>query len=126
MTHLLITSAKPPDWHEDNIYLIDSSKYAEDLKSRWENIVVTEMTGIYCLGWRIPNPIDTGLKGQLDSDGGAITLSANPREEAIEFALWHRTIVPEAYPLFLFDEGLNVVVELKVTTTRQELRELLM
>ena len=123
MTQFLITSAKPPDWNEENIYLIEQTLYVESLKSRWMNISISETTGVYSLQWRIPNPHNIGLEGRLHADGGAITISANPRNDAIEFALWHRKMVPEQYPLYLFDEGLNVIVELKTDTTKKDLED---
>ncbi len=125
MTTFLLTSEHPEDKAKGRIYLIDPAEYAEKLRERWTTINITESAGVYCLYWEIGNPNDAGPIGNLRTDGRGITISAS-RSDLIEFAFWHRTIISEQYPLFLFDEGLHVIIELTANTTREDLEEYLL
>jgi len=120
MVSFCVDSIRPDDPQEDNIYLIDPQAYIFHLRRRWAGVVIDNVQSVYCLRWELPS----GFEGRLFADGKGITISANPRDDAIEFALWHRSIVPQEYPLFLFDDGLSAILELRADTTRAQIYEL--
>jgi hypothetical protein len=126
MTQLLISYQEPSDWKDQDGYFIDPLNYANLLTEKWSNINISKTDdGYSCLNWEIKKVNEAGLRGGIQSNRKVIYFSANPLNDAIEYAIWHRTKIPVSYRLFLFDEGINVVVELKIDTTYKELQDAL-
>lgn len=107
----------PPIWEgETNLY-IDAEIYEKALAERWD---------IKILARNLPNPgnvltwdvYDKGsvvIEGGLQSGNQIITLQGGTRDMAA-FVVWHRSVVTNDSPLYLFDEGLHLKFEINSDT----------
>src|SRR3954453_3093630 len=123
MATFFISMFKPPDEHETVTYRIDPDTYGEALQKRWPYSNVGRVASEhYILSWELDKETELGAPGGLFSDGKVVSFGSNPQKDAMDFVLWHRAFVPEQYPLFLFDQSLSIVFELKSDVTENELR----
>ena len=96
---------------------IDPVEYKALLLKRWPGIRFY-LSQYILLGWTFPlTSKETGPIGGLE-DNQTVFLDT-PFDE---FFLWHRTIVPAQYQLFLFHEGSWDTLELKPETSLEEIR----
>lgn len=96
---------------------IDPASYKALLMERWPGISVYSPPQYVLLEWVFPVTEEgAGLIGGLEYDQQTVFLDA-PRDE---FFLWHRSVVPGKYRLFLFHEGSWDTLELKVDTSLEE------
>jgi hypothetical protein len=123
MAKFHIGFSKPPEIDQSIDYRIDASEYATNLLARWPYAVVGryDLSPYYILTWELNKENELGASGGLQSDGLTVSFERNPQEDAVDFALWHREFVPNQYVLFLYDNNLDVVYELRPNTTREAL-----
>lgn len=104
--------------------IIDPDLYAAELQKRWPFADVYKSWGKFAVEWELKkSEEDIGGQGHLFSDMCTAAIRGGPLEDILEFALWHRSMVPDNYPVYFFDEGLNKVIEVTTEMTISELRE---
>jgi hypothetical protein len=127
MTELFISPIKPSEYNKSDGYLIDPEVYAKEMKVNWPYTEIYFQVGTpFALEWLLKkNAHSIGSPGALHSDRVTVSFGANPREDAIEFALWHRALIPQNYTLYLFDEGLTTLVEIGPDVSTEDLWKIL-
>jgi len=100
--------------------IIDSVEYKNLLQIKWSGIRISQSSEYVLLEWFFP-VMDgwAGPIGGLDKDKQTIFLDT-PFEE---FFLWHRSIIPDEYKLFLFHDGSWKNLELKPDTGLEEIQQ---
>lgn len=97
---------------------IDPVEYQALLLERWSGISVYSRPQYVLLEWVFPATREgAGPIGGLE-DNQTVFLDT-PFDE---FFLWHRTIIPAQYQLFLFHEGSWDTLELKPEISLEEIR----
>ncbi len=123
----LYISFKPPKAANETNYRINPQTYAEMIKEMWPDakVISPPDTSTYILAWELNTPHRLGISGGLQSDEITVSFGSNPQENAVDFILWHRGVIPLKEPLFLFDDNLTIVHELKSDMSHEELREIM-
>lgn len=93
------------------------------LKEKWPNVEVRHVGDSrqenYAYEWRIRKSGKV-LEGQFDGGESAVSLDGDVKD-ALEFALWFRSIVPREQDLLLYDEGFTMRIALKPEATERDL-----
>ena len=72
------------------------------------------------LHWTIPSASGTPLDGSLQASGQALHLDGDV-DDAAEFAVWFRSLVPARQPLLFYDEGYSADVEITPDSRPEDL-----
>lgn len=99
---------------------IKHSEYSEKLVDRWDDIRFIHGTE---LEWELPFESGqyTGLWGLLQHNQQIVNFGTGPKQSFLDFILWHRSVVPEQYPLFLFNSSSWDSIILTSSTTEQDI-----
>lgn len=98
---------------------INPFEYQSLLLERWPGINVYHLPRYVLLEWVFPVTEGwSGPIGGLENDQQTVFIDT-PFEE---FFLWHRSVIPGKYRLFLSHEGSWDTLELKVDTTLEEIQ----
>lgn len=126
MATLYISVSDPSEPTNMISYKIDLRDYAEQLKNRWPNAQIIQPNSLtYVLQWELNTQESLGISGGLQSDRQTVSFGSNPKENAIEFILWHRSLVPSSQYLLLFDDNMDIKCELKSDISLEKLREII-
>ncbi|PTL76240.1 hypothetical protein [Vitiosangium sp. GDMCC 1.1324] len=101
---------------------IQTERFVELLASEWPAVklkLIPDPQDNHAVEFRLPMK-ESMVLGALNREGSAIIYYGALRDCA-EFALWYQSVVPEAQPFLLFDEGYNCSIELKPETTAEEI-----
>jgi hypothetical protein len=122
MSTLFVSTAKPPSLEETGDIRIDPEEYARAMKRRWPDGNIGHVTiGSYILHWELNRGNELGILGGLQENRLVVSFGSAPMNNAIEFIIWHRNFVPAKQKLFLFDESLETIIELKSDLTSKML-----
>lgn len=122
MTAFYIAPYEPLKWKTTKSNLkIDPSWYEQQLSEAWPGIQFLPSSKWAALSWDLLVSEDGGcIFGMLHKDLQVVSLDA-PYEE---FFLWHRSIIPSEFRLYLFnDSSLESFVELTPFTDMNDLRK---
>jgi hypothetical protein len=100
---------------------IDIEQFVEKLRAAWPGVQVQESSSTedpFVIHWSLEEKKHR-LLGSLYGNLHSILIEALA-PDATRFALWYRTLVPNKYKLFLYDEGFNEHVELTTTSTETQ------
>ncbi len=98
---------------------IDPVEYKALLMEKWPGISAYSPPQYVLLEWVFPVTVEgAGPIGGLENDQQTIFLDT-PFEK---FFLWHRSVIPGKYRLFLFHEGSWDTLELKTDTRLEEIQ----
>jgi len=107
---------------EETDLAIEPYSFANNLRRHWPSAdvqMIDNPQSIRALEWTLP--LDKGvLRGSLHQTGQVVVLDGDV-EDAAEFALWVRTLVPIEYTLLFYDEGYSTAVELRLGMTVEEI-----
>jgi hypothetical protein len=93
------------------------------MKSKWPNVVIRNADRtLYLFHWHYPN--GTGTWGGLQSNRQIVSFEAENIDASTNYIIWYRSFVPETKKLFLFDDNLTFIFELKPNVTPEALRDL--
>jgi hypothetical protein len=83
---------------------IEPSEYRQKLAERWPKINFIHLTPT---GWELPPESEgySGLRGWLQKNQQIVSFGPGPDKSFIDFVLWHRSVIPEQYPLYLFNSS---------------------
>jgi hypothetical protein len=116
----LITPPEHTDWKTKE------PDFIQHLEKRWSGIEIKKVTNpddYYVLEWVIKVPKrGQRLDGALHRDGQGISLDGD-LEDCVRFAVWFRSLVPQAQKLVFYDQGYNSQVELQAETTELEIMQ---
>jgi hypothetical protein len=95
-------------------------EYREKLLERWSEITFSHES---LLAWRLPLESGqySGLWGLLQDNQQIVSFGTGPKKSFVDFILWHRSVVPEEYQLFLFNSSSWDSLILTRTTTEQDI-----
>jgi hypothetical protein len=102
--------------------VIIGTEYSDKLVSRWPEAHIHPVPhGI--IEWNIPSepdPFDS-LVGHLQHNRQIVAFNQNGSNLFYDYILWHRTVIPQTYRLFFFDDTGWDSLELTTTTSQQEI-----
>lgn len=100
---------------------IEPSEYHQKLVERWPEINFNHLSPTE--GWKLPPESEhpSGLRGWLQKNQQIVSFGKGPTKSFIDFILWHRSIIPEQYPLFLFNSSSWDSLLLTKDTTEQDI-----
>lgn len=114
---------------EESTLRIDPVAYKAKLLEVWPKAVIYERTAqsSELFRWALPGVESLRTAG---SSGGLLddhqTIGFGYGEHVVEFILWHRSVIPPEYPLFLyFWETYYGILPLKIDTTAAEIKKFL-
>jgi hypothetical protein len=118
--HYFITPYPPTEWESAVSSLnIDPSQFAKDLLQRWpEATLELDDSGV---SWKIPEEESSGFHGRLQNNHQIVTFLLGNRIVVQDFVLWYRNLVPNTYPLYLFNASSWDSFELLISTSRTEM-----
>jgi hypothetical protein len=122
MTAFFIAPYEPLTWASTSSDLeIDPDWYKRQLLKNWPNIEFFQpTTKYYVLSWRFPSTAEgSGSLAGLQENLQVISMSA-PFEEYI---VWHRSIIPDDYTLYLFNESSSNSLELTSKLTIEDIEQ---
>ncbi|GIK66231.1 MAG: hypothetical protein BroJett018_40250 [Chloroflexota bacterium] len=131
MSMSMLISPFDPDseFREKSTLWIDPITYKEKLLEAWPKAVFYERTeqSRELFRWALPGVEPLRAAG---SSGGLLdnhqTIGFGYGEHVVEFILWHRSVIPPEYPLFLyFLETYYGILPLKIDTTADEIKKFL-
>lgn len=116
-THFYITPYPPAEWEERTTDLvINPAHYKELLFQKWPNAkIFKETSTVLAFGILMPNS-EVYIYGRVKK----FWVCLETRFE--EFFLWHRSVIPSDYQLFLFRTSSWDALELKLDTTIEEVK----
>ena len=131
-TSFFITAVDPRAWEDPDDtspkptsdLRIDVQLYREGLACRWEGITFLNSDASHMkLSWELPLEEKEcgGLQGDLHEDQQSVSFGTGPKKSFIDFVLWHRSFVPEKYPLFLSNSSSWDSLKLTRNTTEQDI-----
>ena len=124
-TSMFVSTLDPREDNQSDECVIDPDIYASELQKRWPFADVYKSWGKFSVEWELKkSEDDIGGLGHLFSASCTAAIRGGRREDDLEFAIWHRTMVPDHYPVYFFDEGLCKVIEVTTEMTLSELREI--
>jgi hypothetical protein len=118
-----VSPFEPPHWDPEATLHIDVDRYLNQLSARWPDltIVTNPVSPTYIAYWQLPISHSQYFEGGLQK--GASVVSCQGRANGIaEFVLWHRQFIESQYRLFLFDDGLHVIMNIVPEMTPQEIK----
>ncbi len=119
---LFISTSRPPELDETVNYRIDPVEYARLMRLYWPYAKVGFVNSpYYVLSWELNQHDRLGPLGGLQTNKSVVSFGSNPQEDAIEFILWHRDVIPSDIRLFLFNANLDLMYELKPGVNREDL-----
>lgn len=129
-TPFFITPYDPKAWEDPNDdsekptsdLEIDPTEYQEKLLEQWSYTVFLEPVSSPPppLEWRLKKSEgDVGLFGGLQRNLQVVWMRT-PYEE---FFVWHRSIIPPEYPLYLFNSSSWDRLELTLETTEDDIKD---
>lgn len=100
---------------------IDSQDYGRKLRKHWPyaNVYIPPVPSSFLLRWELNEPDRRGILGGLQNQHYVSFGWAGVN--FIEFILWHRSVIPAIYSLFLFNSSSWDYLELKLDTTEQDI-----
>jgi hypothetical protein len=120
MSTFLISQFEPPKWSGDIYFKIIPEKYSNGLKILWPDITITTPSSTeYSLWWELEREDKYPIMGGLQIDHNVVSVDGS-YEYVAEFAIWHRTFIPQEYKLYFFHESLEVLFELKPSVSVSE------
>ena len=129
MTTFVMAPYKPSEW-QSNISIsdlrIDPAIYMEQLLKKWPNAQLLHTSANFPLQWILytesgAHSLDSRGVGSLHSNLQVVYLDT-PYEE---FFLWHRSVIPARYRLFLFNVSSLDSLEITSNMTMEDLRKFL-
>lgn len=115
MVTYFISPYNPPQWVGTSELKIVPDIYSDMLKKHWLDITIFSGANDehHLLRWEIPS---RRLEGQLmgeATDYGQVVSFSGSASDVVEFALWHRSVMPQEHVLYFFSEGLGVRLKLE-------------
>lgn len=108
-----------PDLRPANDLRIEPTEYKRSLSERWPGVAFYDTPSYIPLSWGLlVSKNGARVFGVLDEDMQTVSLDT-PYEE---FFLWHRSVIPSHYALFLFNDSDFEDMELTSETTLEELK----
>jgi len=108
-----------PSLRPESELRIDPDEYKKSLGEQWAEIAFDDQSPYVALSWGLlVSQKGARIHGVLDKDLQTVSLDT-PYEE---FFLWHRSVIPSHYVLFLFNDSQFEDMELTSETTLEELR----
>jgi hypothetical protein len=103
--------------------VIDPDFYKEQLSEAWPLAEIFDPVGTEILSWSLnveeEDGIVPGVIGAVQGNRQIVTLDA----PNVDFFLWHRSVIPEKYRLWLFTDTSWNSIELQHDTTAGAIRE---
>jgi hypothetical protein len=120
MTSFFIAPFKPAEWETAKSDLkIDPEVYRQQLQEAFPGTKFYKTSGDFLLRWGLPTSMQGAhIFGGLHGDGQIVSIDT-PYEA---FFLWHRTVVPAKYKLFLFNASSTDCIELKPGATLDDIK----
>lgn len=110
---------RPTDWETANSNLrIKPEIYRKQLAEKWPDIAFYESGPTTLLAWGLKVGENARLYGGLQDNQQIVWLDF----PHAQFFLWHRTVIPISYPLFLFSTSSWDSLELTSETTFEEVQ----
>jgi hypothetical protein len=107
-----------------DIFRVTPEEYKRNILLRWPqaHIYPSPILPFTC---ELPSPRAelSGLRVSLMPNLQVVSFEAGPIASFCEFILWHRSIVPKAHRLFLFNSASPASLEIRVDSTEQEIIE---
>ncbi len=127
MTTLFISQLDPRNSISNSSYFeIVIEKFINAMNENWQTKLSRyDKRDKFVLEWEIENQKLTNMQGQLHSDLLTVSFSYGPIDDVTDFIVWYRSYIPKSCPLYLFDEGLNLVIQLKDQLSREFVIELI-
>jgi hypothetical protein len=121
MATYFITPYKPTEWETAHSDLqIDPAEYKHQIITHWPETEFYTPSGRVSLEWGIPESKGGArIHGGLHDDRQVISLDT-PFEK---FFLWHRSVIPNQYKLFIFHESTWESLELTGDTTLEDIQK---
>jgi hypothetical protein len=84
---------------------INPSEYRAKLLERWPQMTFIHTLPV--LNWELPleDGEYSGLSGHLQTNLQIVEFGTGPKKSFVDFILWHRSVIPEQYPLYLFNSS---------------------
>ena len=119
-----ISPFKPPVFVGETVLKILPEDYAVKLKKRWHDAKVTifnpsSESESYVAMWSITDSNDFDLQGGLQKEQIVVSFKGNTKGLSA-FVVWHRNYVSKDVPLFFFDSGLHINVQLSDAITEND------
>ena len=123
MSTFFIVPYEPTTWKTAKYDLeIDPKWYKTQLTSTWPNVQFFDSNPtIFTLVWHIITIEGNGPITNLHREQPIISMSA----PFVEYILWHRTVILENHTLFLTSDISSNSIELKTSTTTENIQEYL-
>lgn len=109
-----LTPFRPPIWDGVADVHIQPIEYARKLQQDWNARIVAQSETQ--LSWDLLKDDVVVLDGHVDASMKIISISGTTKSIS-EFVLWHKHIVSKDSPLYLFDEGLHIIIEVNNDST---------
>jgi hypothetical protein len=106
-----------PDIRESDL-IIDIDEYRERLIRDWGRV---RFEPLAVLEWVFETESLKMFRGPYEIHSDYSTLSMDRPDG--EFALWHRSVIPERYRLFITGENTGKAIELTMQTSLEDLRQ---
>lgn len=99
---------------------IEPSEYHQKLVERLSEINFVSGS---LIRWELPPESKeyAGLWGCLQENQQIVSFGTGPKKSFIDFILWHRSVIPEQYPLYLFNSSSWDSLLLTKDTTEQDI-----
>lgn len=122
MIALFISTVKPPNPNTVSEFRIEVGEYAKAMQQNWPdaNIYIPD-SGQYSLRWELTTKTERGILGGLQTDKMTVSFGISYFDSALQFILWHRKYVPPEVALYLFDENLLLMYQLRFDDRREDL-----
>jgi hypothetical protein len=125
VTAFFVAPYEPSEWRESHSDLrIDPTFYKERMLERWPETKFFQTSPDVPLQWMINIRDKSGVGvhgtiGMLHNDFQVVSCDT-PFEE---FFVWHRSLMPSKYKLFLFNDSSCESLELKPETSLDEVKQ---
>lgn len=105
---------------------IDPEHYRTELEKKWPFAKIHDGGLTFPLRWSLDRENASGPEGGMLSDLQIVSLRRPDNDTLIEFVLWHRTMIPTEYTLYLFtDSDISQIQVIHPETTAEDIKRFL-
>lgn len=120
MSHpFFVAPYKPSEWETiiTDLYL-DPSIYGEKMRLEWSDVVFYDPHAGTSLAWGLLGQNKVRIHGALQDNNQVVWLDF----PIIRFFLWHRSVIPDKYDLFIFRDSSWDSLKLTKESTYDDIR----